>query len=169
VIFEAFDAARLWDPHARGGNPDADAQDPTRAASETTVLASWSYELDDWVHEYGFRVVGRGAELRFIRPDGRVVEVVPRGERVEAKAGVAAMTTLHVERGLEIGPRTGVTKWWGERMDYNDAVGALQDRAQASGLGARQTCRRAPSRRPTLADRLGPAARHVTSARLRTA
>ena len=87
-----------------------------------------------FVHEYGFRIVGRGAELRFVRPDGRVVEVAPADERIEASAGVAALTTLHVKSGLEIGPRTGVTKWWGERMDYNEAVGALQGRARRGEL-----------------------------------
>ena len=30
--------------------------------------------------------------------------------------------------GLAIHARTGVPKWFGERMDYNEAVGALQDR-----------------------------------------
>jgi hypothetical protein len=61
-----------------------------------------------------------------------MVEGVPQGMRVEASAGVAALTTLHVKSGLEIGPRTGVTKWWGERMDYNEAVGALQERARGT-------------------------------------
>jgi hypothetical protein len=85
-----------------------------------------------FVHEYGFRIAGSGVELRFVRPDGRMVEGVPQGMRVEASAGVAALTTLHVKSGLEIGPRTGVTKWWGERMDYNEAVGALQERARGT-------------------------------------
>ena len=54
---------------------------------------------------------------------------------VEASAGVQALTTLHVERGLEIGPRTGVPGWFGERMDYNEAVGALQERAERGRMG----------------------------------
>ena len=83
-----------------------------------------------FVHEYGFRIEGRGEHLRFIRPDGRVVEAAPKASGIEAKAGVHALTTLHVERGIEIGPRTGVPRWLGERMDYNEAVGALQERAE---------------------------------------
>jgi hypothetical protein len=82
-----------------------------------------------FVHEYGFRVERVGDALRFMRPDGRVIAAVPEGERVEAEKGCNAMIVEHERAGLRIGDRTGVPRWMGERMDYGEAVGALQERA----------------------------------------
>jgi hypothetical protein len=42
-----------------------------------------------------------------------------------------ARSPQHDGAGLRIAPRTPVPRWMGERMDYNEAVGALQDRARS--------------------------------------
>jgi Domain of unknown function (DUF222)/HNH endonuclease len=94
-----------------------------------------------FVHEYGFGVErvggGEGAELRFLRPDGRVVPTVVMGQGVEAETGCREMVAEHERRGLRIGERTGVPRWMGERMDYGEAVGAVQERA-VRGRGSRR-------------------------------
>jgi hypothetical protein len=82
-----------------------------------------------FVHEYGFRIEGRGDDMRFVRPDGRWVEAVPASRGIGATEGMQALTGAHERSGLAIGARTGVPKWFGERIDYGEAVGALQDRA----------------------------------------
>jgi hypothetical protein len=82
-----------------------------------------------FVHEHGFSVERVGDRLRFRRPDGMVVPDVPAHEGIEARAGMDALVQAHTRDGLVIEARTGVPKWFGERMDYGDAVGALQDRA----------------------------------------
>jgi hypothetical protein len=86
-----------------------------------------------FVHEYGFGVErvggGEGAELRFLRPDGRVVPAVVMARGIEAETGCREMVAEHERRGLRIGERTGVPRWMGERMDYGESVGALQERA----------------------------------------
>jgi hypothetical protein len=82
-----------------------------------------------FVHEHGFSVERVGDRLRFRRPDGKVVPDVPAHEGIEARAGMDALVQAHTRDGLVIEARTGVPKWFGERMDYGDAVGALQDRA----------------------------------------
>jgi hypothetical protein len=81
-----------------------------------------------FVHEYGFWIDRVGSELRFVRPDGRVVPAVPSGTGVEAREGVRALVGMHERGGLGIGARTGVPKWFGERMDYGEAVGTLRER-----------------------------------------
>ena len=49
---------------------------------------------------------------------------------------MGALTVTHERAGLGINARTGVPKWFGERLDYGEAVGALRerrDRAQKPG------------------------------------
>lgn len=82
-----------------------------------------------FVHEHGFRIERAESQIRFMRPDGRPVAPVPAPDRVEADAGCRALWHEHDRRGLRIGHRTGVPKWMGERMDYGEAVDALQERA----------------------------------------
>jgi hypothetical protein len=48
--------------------------------------------------------------------------------------------------GLVIEARTGVPKWFGERTDYNEAIGALQDRAAKAKWSANLLEPRAPRR-----------------------
>jgi hypothetical protein len=84
-----------------------------------------------FVHEHGFHVNRDGAALVFTRPSGEVVPAVPRNQPIDADAGCAALLKVHEGAGLQIVPRTAVPRWMGERMDYNEAVGALQDRARS--------------------------------------
>jgi hypothetical protein len=91
-----------------------------------------------FVHEYGFTIERAGHALRFVRPDGRVVPPVPPAERVDASEGAVALATAHAALGLDIGPRTGVPKWWGERMDYGEVVGGLRQR-QTSAMNRCET------------------------------
>jgi hypothetical protein len=84
-----------------------------------------------FVHEHGFHVNRDGAALVFTRPSGEVVPAVPRNEPIDADAGCAALLKVHEDAGLRIVPRTAVPRWMGERMNYNEAVGALQDRARS--------------------------------------
>ena len=85
-----------------------------------------------YLHEYGFTAEVNGSEVLFRRPDGRIVPSVPANERVAAEDGVRALKSGHERRGIAITARTGVPKWFGERMDYGEAVGALRDRERRS-------------------------------------
>ena len=85
-----------------------------------------------FVHEYGFQVERAGDELRFTRPDGKLIPNVPSSERIEARKGEQALKGAHERQGIAISARTGVPKWFGERIDYHEVVGALQDRAAKS-------------------------------------
>jgi len=94
-----------------------------------------------FVHEYGFRIECSDAGAQFVRPDGTPVPIAPPAEGVEADDGCTALTTAHDRLGLRIEARTGVPKWMGERMDYGEALGALQDRADRcsrNAAGARE-------------------------------
>jgi hypothetical protein len=44
-----------------------------------------------FVHEYGFRIDRSGGELRFVRPDGRVVEAVRASARIDYGEVVGAL------------------------------------------------------------------------------
>jgi hypothetical protein len=81
------------------------------------------------VHEEGFRVEHEGDRIRFVRPNGCVVPESPAMDRLEGD-GWLSLSQAHAQLGLQVDARTTVPKWHGERMDYNWAVGALQDRAE---------------------------------------
>jgi hypothetical protein len=95
--------------------------------TKLTNLVSLCRRHHRFVHEYGFTIQRDGNSFRFIRPDGRPVPLVPMTVAVEATAGWQALTTQHDQLGLHIGPRTCMPKWFGERMDYGEALGALRD------------------------------------------
>ena len=84
-----------------------------------------------FVHEHGFRVEQEGGQIRFLRPDGRVVANAPALGPMDASRGWVALAGRHAQLGLAIGHRTASSRWKGERMDYSWAVGALQRRAVA--------------------------------------
>jgi hypothetical protein len=78
------------------------------------------------LHEGGFRVEGRAPDgLTFFTPDRRVLPASPPA--VEGDADEVARR--NAERGLEIGPETGMTRWQGEELDYDWAVASLVRRA----------------------------------------
>jgi hypothetical protein len=83
------------------------------------------------VHEGGFSVERTD--------DGLVVFREPDGSRVRDSFAVAGrfrgntLADLNRERGIAVGPKTVVTRWLGETMDYSLAIDAL--------LAARSRCR----------------------------
>jgi hypothetical protein len=81
------------------------------------------------VHELGFRVEREGVCVRFVRPDGDVVQEAPVTDALE-RDGWVALRQAHAEMGLRVNARTGVPSWRGERMDYDWAVGVLQGKGE---------------------------------------
>jgi hypothetical protein len=80
------------------------------------------------LHEGGFRVEGRApGELSFFTPSGAPIPRCPPPSRVPADPALA-LAAAHRDLGLTIGPDTGLTRWWGERMDYDWAVSSLLSR-----------------------------------------
>ena len=72
-----------------------------------------------------------GQQFEFLTPGGSAMRaaLVPQFSVAEDMAS----ETLAIERehegiGLVIDARTAVTRWGGERMDYDMAVGAMLDR-----------------------------------------
>jgi hypothetical protein len=80
------------------------------------------------VHEEGFCVERDGDCIRFVRPNGCVVPESPATDPLE-RDGWFSLKQAHAQLGLKVDARTTVPSWYGERMDYNWAVGVLQDRA----------------------------------------
>jgi hypothetical protein len=78
------------------------------------------------VHEGGFRVeiLDDGA-LRFVQPDGRSLPV--SGERLVPVLW-QQLTDQNRTLGLEIDAETGITRWGGERMDYDIGIDYLMRR-----------------------------------------
>ncbi|MFQ5691197.1 MAG: HNH endonuclease signature motif containing protein, partial [Gemmatimonadota bacterium] len=79
------------------------------------------------VHEEGWRVErGEGGELRFYRPDGRLMPRVPAppelGAEIEEAPGAALARN---QRGLGIDAWTPTTRWEGEHMDLDWALFTL--------------------------------------------
>ena len=91
------------------------------------------------VHEGGF-CVSAGPENGFVftRPDGRVVEPIPKNDSLASIDG-NSIETLNRKCGLDIDATTGITRWDGTQMDYYMAVDSLlaRDGALELGPGAR--------------------------------
>lgn len=80
------------------------------------------------VHEGGI-VVERHPEgtFRFLHPDGRAYDgVVPANSAYHW----SELGADHAEQGLHIDPDTAVTRWRGERMDYDFALTCLFDQTE---------------------------------------
>jgi len=100
------------------------------------------------VHEGGFCVhPGPQNDFVFTRPDGRVVEPVPKNDSMQSIDGVS-IETLNRACGLDIDATTGKTRWDGTDMDYYMAVDNLlaRDGALELGPGARYPDRFPPKR-----------------------
>jgi Domain of unknown function (DUF222)/HNH endonuclease len=82
------------------------------------------------VHEGGFQVERRAdGGLRFRWPDGREFPDVP--DRAPVPDDPAqALRALQVARGLQVHPRTGISGWYGERIDMGWAIDVLHPRAR---------------------------------------
>ena len=77
------------------------------------------------VHEEGYGVerVPEG-ELRFRRPDGRILPEVPRAPEVPVDP-VAALRAQHEANGLVLHARTAMPGWSGEPLDVGYAIDVL--------------------------------------------
>lgn len=78
------------------------------------------------VHEEGWRVERTAdGEVRFHRPDGRLLPEVPAPAPVAADPAAALR---RVARELAIGPRTPTPRWAGDRLDVDWALFTLRRR-----------------------------------------
>src|SRR5260370_32874151 len=68
-------------------------------------------------------------ELKFHRPDGRLLPEVP-SPVAGPKDPVHALYTRHSTQGLQIRPRTALPGWLGERLDAGYAVAVMHPLAQ---------------------------------------
>ena len=77
------------------------------------------------VHEEGYGVERLpDGELRFRRPDGRIVPEVPRPPEVPADP-VAALRARHEANGFVLHARTAMPGWLGEPLDVGYAIDVL--------------------------------------------
>jgi 5-methylcytosine-specific restriction endonuclease McrA len=77
------------------------------------------------VHEEGFQVDRQAdGELRFRRPDGRVLPEVPPPSGVPGDP-VNALQARHAAEGLRLDARTATPGWLGERLDVGWAIDVL--------------------------------------------
>lgn len=98
------------------------ADDGETALSNLVELCRYHHRL---VHEAGFSIRHLGGKrFEWRAPDGSVIERVPRRPGVRGDA-VRALALAHRREGIDIGPRTAVTTWHGETMDYTLAHGVL--------------------------------------------
>jgi 5-methylcytosine-specific restriction endonuclease McrA len=82
------------------------------------------------VHEEGYQVERLpNGELRFSRPDGRVVPEVPLAPDVPADP-VAALRAANETQGLRLNARTTTPGWLGERLDVGWAIDVLHPLAR---------------------------------------
>jgi hypothetical protein len=78
------------------------------------------------VHEGGLSIELRGEQVIVRGANGAVIEHAPKPPRVRDSA--EALARANAERGVEIGARTGVPGWGGERADYQYIVAMIDDR-----------------------------------------
>jgi hypothetical protein len=82
------------------------------------------------VHEEGFQCErAADGELRFRRPDGRVLPEVPPPPEVPADP-VEVLQTQHEAEGLRLHARTATPGWLGEPLDVGWAIGVLHPLAR---------------------------------------
>ncbi|MGH7322691.1 MAG: DUF222 domain-containing protein [Candidatus Rokuibacteriota bacterium] len=85
------------------------------------------------VHEEGYQIERLpDGELRFRRPDGRLIPEVPPPAAAPADP-VGALVTRHRGQGLAIHARTACPRWLGERLDLGWAVDVLRPASSAPG------------------------------------
>ncbi|MGH7355959.1 MAG: hypothetical protein ACRELS_15445, partial [Candidatus Rokuibacteriota bacterium] len=77
------------------------------------------------VHEEGYQMDRQpDGELRFRRPDGRLLPEVPLAAAVPADP-VHALQARHETQGIRIHARTAIPGWLGERLDVGWAIDVL--------------------------------------------
>ena len=93
------------------------------------------------LHQQGYEIVRHGEQqFEFLTPAGESMQTALAPQFLSAED--MASETLAIERehdgiGLAIDSRTAVTRWQGERMDYDLAIGAMV-RGPKSGFSARR-------------------------------
>ena len=84
------------------------------------------------VHEEGYQVERRpDGVLQFRRPDGRPLPDVPAAAAAPADPA-GTLRAQNAAQGLELHARTGIAKWYGERLDVRWAIDVLHPRARPS-------------------------------------
>jgi hypothetical protein len=84
------------------------------------------------VHEEGYQVERESdGELRFRRPDGRLLPKVPPPPTAPADP-MSDLRLDHFARGLRIHPRTACPGWLGEPLDVGWAIDVLHPLAAGS-------------------------------------
>ena len=78
------------------------------------------------VHEGGFRVEMVAGELRFYRPDGRLIEEAPP-RPLPKEDPVFMLRQLQREDGIDVNPRTNLPNWTGEGLDLDWAMVVLRN------------------------------------------
>ncbi|MGH7305830.1 MAG: HNH endonuclease signature motif containing protein, partial [Candidatus Rokuibacteriota bacterium] len=77
------------------------------------------------VHEEGYQVERQpDGELRFLRPDGRLLPEVPIPCAVPGDPA-GALRRRHAAQGLVFGPQSAMSGWLGERLDVGYAIDVL--------------------------------------------
>ena len=77
------------------------------------------------VHEEGFQLDRQpDGELRFRRPDGRVLPDVPPSSELNGDSE-AILRTRNEDDGVHVTPRTAMPSWLGERLDVGYAISVL--------------------------------------------
>ena len=103
------------------------------------------------VHEEGYQVDrDHHGELRFRRPDGRLLPDVPRPSTVPADAVSVLRAQNHVQ-GAVPDARTAIPFWRGERLDVGYAIDVLHPSARGDSHD-----RSRPSQRDRVDDDAGP-------------
>jgi uncharacterized protein DUF222/HNH endonuclease len=83
------------------------------------------------VHEEGYQVERRpDGALQFRRPDGRPLPDVPAPAAVPADPA-GTLRAQNAAQGLTLNARTGVSQWYGERLDVRWAIDVLHPWAAA--------------------------------------
>jgi 5-methylcytosine-specific restriction endonuclease McrA len=84
------------------------------------------------VHEEGYRLDRQpDGELRFRRPDGRLLPEVPPPPEVRGDP-VEALRARHEREGLHLHARTAMPGWLGEHLDVGWAIDVLHPRARCA-------------------------------------
>ena len=82
------------------------------------------------VHEEGYQVDRQSdGELRFRRPDGRLLPEVPSAPAVPGDPG-ETLRAQHDAQGLRLHAHTAISGWLGERLDVGWAINVLHPLAR---------------------------------------
>jgi Domain of unknown function (DUF222)/HNH endonuclease len=94
------------------------------------------------VHEEGYQVERQpNGELRFLRPDGRLLPEVPSVSGVPGDPA-GALRQRHDAQGNVLGARTAMSGWQGERLDVGYAIDVLHPWATRHRRGPRDARQR---------------------------